>query len=222
VPAPLVRSALIVAVPLAAALAVAGALALRVPGLVTMLVAAVLVGAITAGMAGEAAGGGARATLDAGVRAAAWTAGALLVLTGVAALAGGVVAVLAGAVTAGAGLAVRVRRAGRGAAAAPPVPPSPVRPAPARPAGPTLLMPPVGGLGTRALGDEWLRTGALLDARIDPVVRRAVVQRRESLLDELERRDPVGFARWLADGPGPASDPAEHVRDLPAAGTGAA
>ena len=222
-PAPLVRSALIVVVPVAATLAVAGALALRVPGLVTMLVAAVLVGAVTAGMAGESPGGGSRAALDAGVRAAAWTAGALLVLTGVAALAGGLAAVLAGAAVGAAVLAVRVRRAGRvAAAAAPPAGPAPARPAPVGPAGPTLLMPPVGGLSTRAVGDEWLRTTALLDARLDPVIRRAIVARRESLLDELERRDPVGFARWLADGPVPASDPAEHVRDLPAAGSGAA
>jgi hypothetical protein len=222
VPAPLVRSALIVVVPVAATLAVAGALALRVPGLVTMLVAAVLVGAVTAGMAGESPGGGSRAALDAGVRAAAWTAGALLVLTGVAALAGGLTAVLSGAAFGAAVLAVRVRRAGRVAAAAPPAGPAPARPAPVGPAGPTLLMPPVGGLSTRAVGDEWLHTTALLDARLDPVIRRAIVARRESLLDELERRDPVGFARWLADGPVPASDPAEHVRDLPAAGTGAA
>jgi hypothetical protein len=222
VPAPLVRSALIVAVPVAAALAVAGALALRVPGLITMLVAAVLVGAVTAGMVGEAPGGGSRAALDAGARAAGWTAGALLVLTGVAALAGGLVAVLAGAAAGAAVLAVRLRRAGLVGGAAAPARTAPVRSAPGAPAGPTLLMPPVGGLGTRALGDEWLRTTALLDARLDPVIRRALVARRETLLDELERRDPAGFARWLADGPGPASDPAEHVRDLPAAGTGAA
>lgn len=222
-PAPLVRSALIVVVPVAATLAVVGALALRVPGLVTMLVAAVLVGAVTAGLAGEAPAGGSRAALDAGVRAAGWTAGVLLVLTGVAAVAGGLVAVLAGATVGAAVLAVRLRRAGRVATAtAPPAPSAPVRRTPVRPAGPTLLLPPVGGLSTRAVGDEWLRTTALLDARLDPVIRRAIVARRESLLDELERRDPGGFARWLAGGPAPGSDPAEHVRDLPAAGTGAA
>lgn len=49
-----------------------------------------------------------------------------------------------------------------------------------------------------------------------------MVDRRESILDELERRDGSGFARWLAEGPSLSSNPADHVRDLPAAGTGAA
>ena len=81
--------------------------------------------------------------------------------------------------------------------------------------------PSVRGLSARALGEEWLRTAALLEARIDPALRRSVVDRRESILDELERRDGSGFARWLADGPTSSSNPADHVRDLPAAGSGA-
>ncbi len=82
--------------------------------------------------------------------------------------------------------------------------------------------PPVGGLSARALGEEWLHTTALLEARVDPALRRTVAERREAILDELERRDGTGFARWLADGPSTSSNPADHVRDLPAAGTGAA
>lgn len=206
-PAPLVRSAIVLAAPVVLALAVVGGLALGLPGLVALLVAATLVGAVTAGMVGEAPGAGARAAVDAGVRAAGWTVGTLLVLAGLAALAGGTVAVLAAALVAGSVFAGRLRRSTA---------------IPVRPEGPTLLMPPVGGLSTRGLGDEWLRSGVLLAARLDPVVRRAVVARREAVLDELERRDPTGFARWLADGPMPGSDPATHVRDLPAAGTGAA
>ncbi len=221
----LLRSALVVVLLAAGALAVVGGLALRVPGLVAVLVAAALVGATTAGMVREAPGAHRGAALDAGVRAAGWTAGALLVVAGVSALAGALVAVLVGAAVAGAVLAVRLRRAGAlpGPAGRPaPVRPLPVRPVPVRSEGPTLLMPPVGGLSTRALGDEWLRSTVLLGARLDPVVRRAVVARREAVLDELERRDPAGFARWLADGPVPGSDPAAHVRDLPAAGSEAA
>ncbi|WP_051515593.1 hypothetical protein [Candidatus Blastococcus massiliensis] len=84
-----------------------------------------------------------------------------------------------------------------------------------------LLLPPVGGLATDSLGQEWMRTSAALAGRLDPVVRQAVVARRATVLDELERRDPGGFARWLAAGPAPGN-PADHVRDLPAAGTGAA
>lgn len=219
-PALLLRSALVVVVPATVALAVVGGLALGVPGLVALLVAAALVGATTAGMVRESPGADRGAALDAGVRAAGWTAGALLVVAGLAALAGGLIAVLVGAAVAGAVVGTRLRRsrAGQGRTERP----APVRHLPVRPEGPTLLMPPVDGLSTRALGDEWLRSTVLLTARLDPVVRRAIVARREAVLDELERRDPGGFARWLAAGPIPGSDPAAHVRDLPAAGSEAA
>jgi hypothetical protein len=65
-------------------------------------------------------------------------------------------------------------------------------------------------------------TADLLAARIDPALRGAVAERREAILDELERRDGSGFAQWLAVGPSPSSNPADHERDLPAAETGAA
>jgi hypothetical protein len=217
VPVLLVRSAQALALLIAAALAVLGALALRGAGLVTVLVAAVVVGAVSAGMASEAPGAGRGRVLDAGARAAGCTVGVLLVLAGLAAVAGAVVAVLVAGAVATAALAVHVRRAGAAhsrSAAAPRPAPRPVRPAAAGPS--------VGGLSARALGEEWLRTTALLGARIDPALRRSVVDRRESILDELERRDGAGFARWLADGPTSSSNPADHVRDLPAAGTGAA
>jgi hypothetical protein len=48
------------------------------------------------------------------------------------------------------------------------------------------------------------------------VARQWLVARREEALDELERRDPDGFARWLAAGPNRASDPADFVRGGPA------
>jgi hypothetical protein len=80
---------------------------------------------------------------------------------------------------------------------------------------------PVPQLSTRALGQEWVRTSAVLAGRLDPAMRAALVRRREEALDELELRDPVGFARWLLDGPVPGSDPADYVRDR-TAGTDAA
>jgi hypothetical protein len=231
VPAPLVRSAQVLALLVAAALAVVGALALRVPGLMTVLVTAVVVGAVSAGMAAEAPGAGRARAVDTGGRAAGWTAGVLLVLAGLGAVAGAVVTLLVAGAVATAALTVHLRRAGvRSRAAAPPAaPPSPAArptpPAPPRPVrleGPASPRPPVGGLSARALGEEWLHTTVLLEARIDPALRRSVADRRAALLDELERRDGTGFARWLADGPLPGSNPADHVRDLPAAGTGAA
>jgi hypothetical protein len=221
VPVPLVRSVQFLAFLVVAALAVVGALALRGPGLVTVLVTAALVGAVSAGMACEAPGPGRDQALDTGARAAGWTAAVLLLLAGLAALAGAVVTVLAAGAALAAAVVVHLRRAGarsRGTAR-PALRPSPS--APPRPAEPALQGPSVGGLGARALGEEWLRTAALLELPIDPGLRRSVVDRRESILDELERRDGTGFARWLAHGPSIGSNPADHVRDLPAAGTGA-
>ncbi len=227
-PVPLVRSAQFLAFLVAAALAVAGALALRAPGLVAVLVTAAVIGAVSAGMACELPGVGRARLLDVGGHAAGWTAGVLLVVSGLAALAGaGVMLLVAAAVAAVAGsvhlrrVRARSRRAARPTTMPRPAP-RPPAPAPLRPVGRALSPPPVGGSTARALGEEWLRTAALLEARIDPALRRSVVQRREAILDELERRDGTGFARWLADLPSPGSNPAAHVRDLPAAGTDAA
>jgi hypothetical protein len=75
-------------------------------------------------------------------------------------------------------------------------------------------MLPVAALSTRALGQEWVRTTAALAGRLSPAARASLVGRREEALDELERRDSDGFARWLVAGPG--SDPADFVRDGPA------
>ena len=57
--------------------------------------------------------------------------------------------------------------------------------------------------------------------RLSPVERQALVRRREETLDELERRDPVGFARWLAEGPVPGADPAMYVHGRPMEGDAA-
>jgi hypothetical protein len=84
----------------------------------------------------------------------------------------------------------------------------------------------VSSLPTSALGHEWLRTTAALAGRLDPATRQEIVRRRQEALDELEHRDPAGFARWLAAGPAPGSDPAQfvrgNVRGDQAAGTDAA
>ena len=224
-PVPLVRSVQFLACLGAAALAVVGALALRGPGLVTVLVTAAVVGAVSVGMAGEGPGAGRNRALDTGARAAGWTAGVVLLLAGLAALAGAVITLLVAGAVAAAAVAVHLRRArARSRVAGRPAPrPSPsAPPRPVRLEGSALPRPSVGGLSAQALGEEWLRTAALLEAPMDPDLRRSVVDRRESILDELERRDGTGFARWLADGPSLSSNPAVHVRDLPAAGTGAA
>ena len=52
--------------------------------------------------------------------------------------------------------------------------------------------------------------------RLSRAARASLVGRRDETLDELERRDPAGFARWLAAGPNTGSDPADFVRGGPA------
>jgi hypothetical protein len=211
----------------AAALAVVGGLALRGPGLIAIAAAGVLAGCLAAGMAREQPGGDRWAMVEAAVLAAGWTMGGLLVLCGAAALVGsGPTAVVAGLIGAAAAvlLILRLSRSGR-PLVAPPAP-STAGATPAQPSwwsAPALwaaeppievgrLLPPVERLTTRALGREWLRTTAALAGRLEPVVRASLVRRRQDALDELERRDPDGFARWLAAGPVPGSDPADWLR----------
>ena len=59
---------------------------------------------------------------------------------------------------------------------------------------------PVSLLPTPALGREWRKTRAALVTARAPAVWDEVVRRRQEVLDEVERRDPTGFARWLAAG----------------------
>jgi hypothetical protein len=72
--------------------------------------------------------------------------------------------------------------------------------------------PPVSVLPTSVLGSEWLRTTSALACRVEPAARQEIIRRRQETLDELERRDPADFARWLADGAASDSDPATFVR----------
>jgi hypothetical protein len=197
------------------ALAVAGGLALRGPELVAVGVAGVLAASMAAGIAREAPDGHRRSTLEAAAAAAGVTVVALLVVAGIAALAGGGVAAVALVVAVLATLAVRaVTRRRRAARLAPPAAP---------PTAPPLVLHrsaadrrPVSAMSTPELGQEWLRSTAVLAGRLDPAARQALVGRRQETLDELERRDPPGFGRWLAAGL--AADPADYVRRGPLPG----
>jgi hypothetical protein len=214
-------------------LAVVGGLALRGPGLVAVGLAGTLAACTAVGIARETPGPARRSMLEVAVQTAAWTIGVLLSLGGLAALAGGSVALLVGVAALTGWLLRRMLRfdgkttrpAPRGAAAFP------------TPGVEVLLLPvppeegsapsTVASVETAALGREWVRTSAALGRRLPPSERAALVRRREETLDELERRDPAGFARWLADGASPESDPAAYVRDRrvegdQAAGTDAA
>ncbi|MGY1840049.1 MULTISPECIES: hypothetical protein [unclassified Modestobacter] len=226
---------------LGAVLAAIGAAAVRTSGLVAVALAAVVSACVAVGVAREAVPPRPRrAVAEAGWRAAAGTVGVLLVLSGSAVVAGGTVTTL----LAGCGLAWLVgrwllssgrrNRAGR---AAPPstteladvVPLSPGGPATwAESTGPESWAEPTGprawaaSMSVPALGQEWVRTSAALGQVREPRARQELVRRRQEALDELERRDPAGFARWLAEGATVDSDPAVYVSGDPAAGSDAA
>jgi hypothetical protein len=212
---PVARVLLVGAMLSSGALAVVGGLALGGPGLIGVGLAATLAACTAAGIAREAPDRSPGSALEAAVHAAGWTAGVVLVVAGVSTVAGGAVAAVA-VLTALTVVALRWGRRERagsttgsrsqGAEV--------VRLPVAAPHAGDSRMLPVAALSTRALGEEWLRTTAALAGRLSPAARASLVGRREEALDELERRDPDGFARWLLAGP--ASDPAEFVRGGPA------
>jgi hypothetical protein len=207
----------------AGALAVIGGLAVRGPGLVGVCLAATLAGCTAAGIARESSGSSRGSALEAAVWATGCTAGAVLVVAGVSTVAGGMVAGLAVVAAVVGFLVFRLGRGSRAAGRAAGLPVGevlrlPVTAQPGRERTPNRdarLLAPVSTLSTRALGDEWLRTTAALAGRLTPAVRAVLVSRRGVVLDELERRDPEGFARWLAAGPTRGSDPAGYVRGGP-------
>lgn len=228
---PIPRPLLVTGLTVAGLVAVVGGLALRGPGLVAVAVAAALAASLGWGTARESTGPSTRSNTEAAVLAAAWTVGVLLVLTGTSVLAGGVAAALLAGAGAVAALVVWVVRTPKDEAAPVTsygnVAASATRPAVLRREYPAARPPaPVGALSTEELGHEWLESSAALAGRLDPATRSALVLRRQQALDELERRDPEGFLRWLTTGPVPDRDPSEFVRGRTAgdsaAGTDAA
>jgi hypothetical protein len=205
---------------------VAGGLALRGPEIVAVGVAGVLAGCMAAGIVRERpAGSRTRSALEAAASVGATTVGVLLILAGIVALAGGAVAALAVVVALVGVLVARLARGdGRqGGAARAPVTKLPIdRPVRLDARTEAARQLPVAALSTAELGQEWLRTSDVLSGRLDASARAALVARREEALDELERRDPAGFARWLAAGPTLASDPAGFVHGGPMRGDPAA
>ncbi|WP_448611433.1 hypothetical protein [Geodermatophilus sp. URMC 60] len=182
-----------------AGLAVVGGLALRPPGLVAVGLAALVSACLAAGVVRESRPGR-QAVVDAAWRAGVATVVVLLVLSGTAVLGGAVLTLLVAGVAAGTWTVVWLVRSPRSASAS------------AVAARPAIPLPPVSSLSTEALGREWVRTTTALSGPLDARTREAIVVRRQQTLDELERRDPDGFARWLSGVPLPGSDPSGDLR----------
>jgi hypothetical protein len=222
---PVARSLIWLGLLFGAFLALAGSVVLNGSRLVPVLVAAGLVACVAFG---APVGGGARRAFDAAWKAFAATVGVIMMVAGVVVLAGGTMAVLVCGVAGALGGAVwllrawRARHAGARTLGAAPGRgddgPAPILTA-VRSDRPDL---PVSLLPTAVLGSEWLRTTAELAYRLQPAEREAIIRRRQETLDELERRDPVGFARWLAAGADADSDPSSYVGDGRTTGTDAA
>lgn len=184
-----------------AGLAVVGGLALRPPGLVAVGLAAVVSACLAAGVARESRAGQ-QSVVDAAWKAGAATVAVLLVLSGTAVLGGAVLTLVVAGGAAGTWTVVWLVRSSPRTSLS-------VVAGTGRPAVP---LPPVSALSTEALGQEWVRTTTALSGPLDARTREAIVLRREQTLDELERRDPDGFARWLSGLPLAGSDPSGDLK----------
>lgn len=70
-------------------------------------------------------------------------------------------------------------------------------------------------MSTADLCQHWRISFTLLRSVTDPRQREAIAASRRQLLDELERRDPEGFARFLASRSPADCYPAHYVRNTP-------
>ena len=184
-----------------AGLALVGGLALRPPGLVAVGLAAVVSACLAAGVARESRAGQ-QSVVDAAWKAGAATVAVLLVLSGTAVLGGAVLTLVVAGGAVGTWIVVWLVRSS----------PRTSLSAVAGTGRPAVPLPPVSALSTEALGQEWVRTTTALSGPLDARTREAIVLRREQTLDELERRDPDGFARWLSGLPLAGSDPSGDLK----------
>jgi hypothetical protein len=230
----------LLAVALVGGVAVVGGISLHGAGVVAVVLAGVVAGCLGAGVVRESASARLRpGTADVAWRAAVGIVVVLLVLAGSVVLAGRSAPVVVVLCAGAAALAWWLRRPAAGPRTGPATaPPAATRPpggsGPVRPAGHRATrrsphpsgrgaapaLSPVAGMSVEELGREWQRTAAVLAAGVDAGTRAQVVGRRGEVLDELERRDPAGFARWLADDASADGGPTRHLRGDSSAGPG--
>ena len=67
---------------------------------------------------------------------------------------------------------------------------------------------------TAALSQRWRATYLQLDRDPNPIARASITQARRDLLTELQRRDPTGFARFLASRDPAGRYPLRFCRDV--------
>ena len=231
----LARACSLLALLLVGGLAVVGGVSLHGAGVLAVALAGVVAGCLGAGLARERPPvPGRRSVADAAWRAAIGTVATFLVLAGSAVVGGRAAPVLVVGCLGLLGLAWWARRRASGVRPAPPAPHPGTALPPARrglhpsgrgaaPSGePLAALPPAAGLPVEELSREWRRTAAVLESAADATTRARVVRRRGEVLDELERRDPAGFAHWLANGASSDDYPVRHLRGDSAAGPGPA
>ncbi|WP_410627641.1 hypothetical protein [Amycolatopsis sp. cmx-8-4] len=151
-----------------------------------------------------AATGSAASAVTIGVVTGLGALGAGLAVSGLVAVAGGTAAASLLVVVATAWAVWRFRPR-----PAPSTPPVVVEEAPGASGGTEVTE--VADLSTAELCLAWRRSyGELLRAPDEPA-RRRVVRSRQAYLDELERRDREGFARWLGSGARAGGDPQRYL-----------
>jgi hypothetical protein len=199
-----VRSGIVLLLSCAGVVAAIGGISLGGSALAAIVLAAVVSGCLAAGIAHETPSCE-RPPVEVAWRAAVATVGVLLGGNGLVVVAGGAITSgLVGAVVLAVGVRWAVRASGR-----------PRRSGVVAAVVPLSLPGDVRSLSVPELGREWVRTSAVLREVHDPAVRQGLVRRRQEALDELERRDPAGFARWLASGATVDDDPTVYVTERP-------
>ena len=150
----------------------------------------------------------------------------LAVTAGVLAVTAGVLAGLTVLVVGGPGtffplllLAATVVMVGHEVRTARPRPDTPT--GPPMPCGSLLVLPSVAGASSlaswseRELGRAWQTTFTQLQRHHTAAATETLAQARGAYLDELQRRDPTGFAAWIAAGARAGSDPTRYLTTPP-------
>ncbi len=197
------------ALAVAAVLAVLGGLFLSAGALIAIGVVSLAVGCLTWGKVRETEPARRRIQPgEAGLMAAAGAGVGVLAVSGLVVLAGAPTAILITGLLVSAAVCAALVRTGRVRLRRRPA--ASTAHAAGRPVVTVAPLRPVSTLTTEALGREWLLSTSVLGTLVDVATRQSIVRRRQDLLDELERRNPAGFALWLADGR-PGSDPAPYL-----------